>query len=521
VEQEKLTSSIPQLQARSIPSGRHRANRIETDWGQPLEITRKIANIGIVRGRLLNDKAVKAISGTHPMRNKYVAGILLFTTFFLISSSVSSQADPITYTEITEDTDFSALTNPNSGIVIDTSTVVILNNAFVFPDFDLNFDPDQVFTYNPSPFPPGFNPCEEGGPFYPVDPSDLLNPCAPGGPFNPSNLTPTSSQISNPEDYVLSSSGILLQAGGSTSDSSTGRAALTALIQDSENAAQFPNLPVVTNLSSLEFSFSTQPGANSVTLDFILASGEHFQGDWDIAGIFIDGTNYAFLSNGRLLRVNQSAQISNVCNTGTPEGCQQSDYVINQEILGTISPRLTLFAPIDPFLSTHTFMAAVANTNDNILPSSLLISNFQAFGASQAFVSTFDAGIQFGDEFSLALEEIISNPDFGLVVIQISIPEPLQISIPDPLQKSKITSSSITAADSNNDYVKITLKGEFPEAVRNIDVNGRRVSVDSWQQDSSTITVTVPAVGSGSYVVNVWNGSAPVLPSEIVIATSK
>lgn len=437
------------------------------------------------------------------MRDKYIAGILLFTTVFLISSSASSQADPNTYAPMVASSDSSSLLAPNSGIVIDALTVEIQNNVYTFT----NFDPQFTTT----------NSCIDS------NPNDLNNPFGSCNPFDSSGQI--QSLIPNPENYVLSSPGVLVQAGGNDPNTSAAATALTALINDLDNASQFAFLPRVTNLSSLQFSFSTQPGADSVTLDFILASGEHYKGDWDLAGIFIDGENFATLPNGRLLRVNESAEITNVCNFGFGGGCELSNYDVNSVILGTISPKLTLFAPLNSNLSSHTFMAAVANTDDIALSSSLLISNFQAFGASQE-ISAFAFGIQLEEEFTVALEEVIlqelnSNSDSGPVVIQISIPEPLQISIPDPLQKSKITSSSITAADSNNDYVKITLKGEFPEAVRNIDVNGRRVSVDSWQQDSSTITVTVPAVGSGSYVVNVWNGSAPVLPSEIVIATSK
>jgi hypothetical protein len=249
----------------------------------------------------------------------------------------------------------------------------------------------------------------------------------------------------------------------------------------------------------VSFTFSADPNANSVSLDFILASGEHFDGDWDLAGIYIDGVNYAYLPNEHLLRVNSTAQVANVCNQGYSSGCFVSDYTLNGVILGTISTKLTMLAALNSNIVNHTFVAIVANTNDTILPSSLLMSNFQTFGVAPQLVSTFSYGIQ-------VEEEVVVTPP----------PPPL----PDPNQLSEITGTSVTGPDAANN-VTIKVSGTFPEKVRNIDVNGRRISPDSWVRDSTTVTFSVPVAASGSYAVQIWNGSFPVLQLQTVQITTK
>jgi hypothetical protein len=160
-----------------------------------------------------------------------------------------------------------------------------------------------------------------------------------------------------------------------------------------------------------------------------------------------------------------------------------------------------MYAALSPDLAVHTFVAIVANTDDTILPSSLLLSNFQSFGVAQQLVSTFSYGIQIEEE-EVAVVTVKAEP------------------VPDPIQMSEITGTSVSSPDAGNN-VTITILGKFPQAVRNVDVNDRRISLDSWMQDSSTITFTVPATASGSYAVQIWNGSLPLLQVQtIVIVTS-
>jgi len=325
------------------------------------------------------------------------------------------------------------------------------------------------------------------------------------------------SLVLDPESYVLPSTGILLQAQseawGSRNQEDN---SFTTLLTNLVNAEQVisvntGSLTTVMDAAGLSFNFTAPDGDNTVSLDFILASGEYYGGDWDIAGIFINGVNYAFLPNDYVLRVNTEAQITNVCSSGYSSGCEVSDYSVNGEILGTISPKLTLYAPIAN--GVNTFSASVANTDDTVLGSYLLLSNFNSFETNYSIgadaFTTFEGEIL---DFGIQLDEGINvSPSAP------SVPSPRIYS--EPNQSSEITSISISTADANN--VTIIVTGKFIEKVLAIDVNDRRVLTDAWEQTSTSITLTVPAVASGIYAVQIWNGSFPTLQSQTVLVTTK
>ena len=373
--------------------------------------------------------------------------VLISAILISIGASPLSQAngpiDPNTYTAATTGTDITVVLAPGATISIDTSSVDIQNNVYTFTSYD----------------------------------SDI------------------SAKVPDPENYVLLSSGVLLQSKSYNIIENAYKQSLTDLLAENQIVGQ-----TVTDLSAVTFEFTVSGGETAISLDFILASNESVQGDWDLAGIFIDGVNYAFLPNGKLLRVNESAQITDVCDDQGFSGCFTSNYALNGVTLGTMSPKLTLNAQLTSTTGTHTFVAIMANTNDTLYPSSLLFGNFQSIGAVQQQVSTFSFGIQIEEE------EVVIPPK----------PEP----IPDPIQMSEITGASVSAPDASNN-VTITITGKFSETVRNIDVNDRRIPPYGWVQDSSTITFTVPAVASGTYEVQIWNGSIPLLQVQTIKIATK
>jgi hypothetical protein len=387
--------------------------------------------------------------------------VLISALLISIGASPFSQANgpvdpPNTYTEADTATDFTIVLGEDSGITVEAADDVVVNKVYTFT----SFDPD------------------------------------------------ISAKVPDPENYVLSSSGVLLQSrsaeleddpvwetDGSELETDTSEYAdlLTALLASKSIDGQ-----PVRDLSVLEFKFTTTDvNANSVSLDFMLASKESVEGDWDLAGIFIDGVNYAVLPNGQLLRVNAAAQITDVCDDGDADGCDASDYDINGVILSALSTKLTLNAALAANTEVHTFIAIMANTKDNSWASSLLLGNFKSYNFTPAEISTFSLGIQIEEE------EVI---------------EPPAPPLPDPNQLSTITGTTVSAADSSGN-VTITVAGSFPETVRNIDVNGRRLVAENWKQDSSSVSITVPVAATGNYVVQIWNGSFPVLQVQTVIAT--
>jgi len=383
--------------------------------------------------------------------------------FLFISAPISNAdvVEGVVYVDLVDSSTVSGLLGVDSGIEINTESLVVEPSAYTFNSFDAALSPSLVL---------------------------------------------------GPENYVLLSTGILLQAqseewGSHVQENNS----FTTLLTDLVNAEQVisvntGSLTTVMDAAGLSFNFTAPDGDNTVSLDFILASGEYYGGDWDIAGIFINGVNYAFLPNDYVLRVNTEAQITNVCSSGNPSGCEVSNYSVNGEILGTISPKLTLYAPIAN--GVNTFSASVANTDDNVLGSYLLLSNFYSFETNYSIgadtFTTFDGEIL---DFGIQLNEEIGVLPSAGGSIELN-------------QSSEITGISVSTADTNNN-VTIIVTGKFIEKVLTIDVNDRRVSTDAWKQTSTSITLTVPAVASGIYAVQIWNGSFPVLQRQAVIVTTK
>lgn len=376
------------------------------------------------------------------MKNQMRVTLLVVTIlFFFSTSSICNADEPNDYTIASNQTDFSAALSVDSAITIDASTVDVHNNVYTFSGFDPEISGDLV---------------------------------------------------DDPSEYVLTSSGILLQAMSGQTDFSSYHEELTNLLEVNNISAS------VRDLSAVSFTFSTDPTVNAISLDFLLASGEYYEGEWDIAGVFIDGENFAYLPGGHLLRVDSEAAVANVCTVGDPWGCELTPYYINELSIGSISKVLTLIASIDSTLSTHTFSASVANTGDFVLPTSLLIANFQTFDISPQEIEAFSFGIQ--------LEPVTEEP-----VIEVEV-----VPAPDPLQDSEITRATAIASEIDS-TVTILISGIFREVIRNIDVNGRRISSNSWKQDSSTVSVTVPSSVSEIYEVEIWNGSLPRLEKQSIV----
>jgi len=79
-----------------------------------------------------------------------------------------------------------------------------------------------------------------------------------------------------------------------------------------------------------------------------------------------------------------------------------------------------------------------------------------------------------------------------------------------PKQQSRTGSiSALSGADLT--LVNITVKGNFIETVQAILVNGMKVHFESWIQNADSVTFSTPKNQTGTYEVQIFNGSAPVL----------
>lgn len=88
-----------------------------------------------------------------------------------------------------------------------------------------------------------------------------------------------------------------------------------------------------------------------------------------------------------------------------------------------------------------------------------------------------------------------------------------QTPIPDPIQKSSITFMTPTTAPAESSTV-IRITGSFIEKIVAIQINNTSLATDSWIQETSTVTFNLPGSSAGTYSIQLYNGSAPVLKEQ-------
>ena len=102
----------------------------------------------------------------------------------------------------------------------------------------------------------------------------------------------------------------------------------------------------------------------------------------------------------------------------------------------------------------------------------------------------------------------------AVVIPPVVIP-PVVIS---PVQGSRIDSVT-PAACVTNGPTTVTLNGLFTTAVLNVTVNGTSIAASSWKQTATTVTVTTLTPTNGPTVIQLYNGSLPLLAVQTFICT--
>lgn len=182
------------------------------------------------------------------------------------------------------------------------------------------------------------------------------------------NLAPstgTGATITNPDGILLTSGHANMPATNTVNNFSNAKsqpgtgsnAALVALSGKSTHDQNF-----------LSFNFTVASG-NAVSASFVFVSDEFpTQTVTDIFGFFVDGKNYAFFPGNKL--------VSNI-----PEANFQSNPVGSGKYASEyngLTTSLFVTGLLDPTLTTHTLMIAVADTNDSIYDSGVFIGNVKA-----------------------------------------------------------------------------------------------------------------------------------------------
>ncbi len=89
-------------------------------------------------------------------------------------------------------------------------------------------------------------------------------------------------------------------------------------------------------------------------------------------------------------------------------------------------------------------------------------------------------------------------------------PQQVSISIPSPRQQSQISDLSVSTGKAGM-KTPVLVSGSFIEKIVNIFINGNHAPVENWVQTPNSISFTMPALSAGRYVIQLYNGSAPVL----------
>lgn len=90
------------------------------------------------------------------------------------------------------------------------------------------------------------------------------------------------------------------------------------------------------------------------------------------------------------------------------------------------------------------------------------------------------------------------------------------IAAPAIPQNSTISSISSSECTSATDYTAY-IAGYFPTEVTNIAVNGTNISASRWTQNIGQIAVNIPASSNKSFTIDIYNGRAPLLSTQVFL----
>lgn len=128
----------------------------------------------------------------------------------------------------------------------------------------------------------------------------------------------------------------------------------------------------------------TDPTATTVSLDALFGSEEfpeYINSYVDIAGVFVDGQDYAFFDVNQpstpLSVLSQNVSSGYFLNNSTATAAGVPPTPLTTEYDG-VSHKLTISGSLDPTKTEHTLTIAVADTGDFVLDSGIFISNLKA-----------------------------------------------------------------------------------------------------------------------------------------------
>ena len=108
-----------------------------------------------------------------------------------------------------------------------------------------------------------------------------------------------------------------------------------------------------------------------------------------------------------------------------------------------------------------------------------------------------------------------AGPD-ATATFTLNVTEPAPI--PDPVQQSKITSMTPTTSTALSP-TSVVVTGSFIEKISSIQINGTGLTAGSWVQTPTSISFTIPGKAAGTYSIQIFNGSAPIMAAQLFTVT--
>jgi outer membrane protein OmpA-like peptidoglycan-associated protein len=88
----------------------------------------------------------------------------------------------------------------------------------------------------------------------------------------------------------------------------------------------------------------------------------------------------------------------------------------------------------------------------------------------------------------------------------------VQDPVPNPRQQSKVLSINPASAPELT-QTTVVISGEFAETIVNILISGVELPVGAWKQTQNQVSFTIPVKKAGTYSIQLYNGSSPLLES--------
>jgi hypothetical protein len=189
---------------------------------------------------------------------------------------------------------------------------------------------------------------------------------------------------------------------------------------------------------------------------------------------------------------------------------------------------------LDPDAPTPTFSSPVA-TSDGF---TVIVTNYSSSFVETATVNTgvITNSIPSGSNWLLTVSGLLETQTatvtvtagaVGYVSESASItfgpasqaPAATPVPVPDPPQRSEIDALKPTTAVAGPTPT-VVFMGTFIEKVDAIEVNTKFIDHTLWTQTDNTVTVMLPFHTAGTYEIQIYNGSAPVLKSQTFTLTA-